>query len=257
MKVKDGKPEHVFTEAEVQEMERLALAQSMRDYLLLIGMGRRGWRVGSIVGMEKKVSYLVKKTGERVTRSYSLPGIRKEDVQADGVVIHSKGGKVKLHRLPPQYLRLFQEHAATLKPGERLIPLSEAGANDIVVKYARAAGLADPERVHNHRLRAFFGTRASRKFGGNIWKVASLMDHKDYRSSQPYIEGLSPEEETEAVLALDPSPEPSKSLPSAEFNVLRVDRVERDPVAPSEPEPPRGKYGVPRGRPDKYGTPSR
>jgi len=170
-----------------------------RDHLLLGLQLERGWRIGSIVGCHNKVTYTRKRTGERIVCIVDLPGIRKEDVGEETIMIHFKGGKTEPDYPGKKWLRLAQKLASKTQKGERIISLSEQHGTNILRKYARLAGVPDWDRLHNHRQRAYFGTFWARKTGRDPWKVQSLMGHKDLRATAVYVEELSLEEKKQLL----------------------------------------------------------
>ncbi len=195
---RDGRPEARITEEQANRMEELAKLQSLRDYFLVALQHRRGLRVGSIVGCHERHRYY--RRGRRggpegwVTYTVDLPGIKKEDVGSDGLAVHSKGGIVRMFKLPTSLLPELLSYAATLKPGSRIVPLTERQANNLVKKYARMAGVQEWDRLHNHRLRFRFGSTYARKVKHD-WQLSDLLTHKDARSAKSYREELTPEEE--------------------------------------------------------------
>src|SRR5689334_25012534 len=123
---RDGRGETWLTDA--QKNRILGLARMVpRDELLLGLQLERGWRIGSIVGCHNKVTYTRKRTGEKVVCVVDLPGIRKEDVGKETIMIHFKGGKTEPDYPGKKWLRLAQELASKVQTGERIIPLSEIG----------------------------------------------------------------------------------------------------------------------------------
>jgi integrase len=176
------------------------LAQTVpRDHLLLGLQLERGWRIGSIVGCHNKVTYTRKRTGEKVVCLVDLPGIRKEDVGEETIMIHFKGGKTEPDYPGKKWLSLAQSLASEVEKGERIISLSEQHGTNILRKYARLAGVPNWDRLHNHRQRAYFGTFWARKTGRDPWKVQSLMGHKDLRATAVYVEELSLEEKKQLL----------------------------------------------------------
>ena len=216
---KEGVPELRLTETQVDTMEQLCLKRGdVQGYLLVGLMGRRSWRISSIVGYERDSKYSrrqlvrqpngsLKEEIEVVTKHYSLPGIRRDDVGDDQVAIHMKGKKnepirVTWQVVPEPYMSRLKELARKTHFGERLIPWSEQQANRFLQELAREAGVPRAERIHNHRLRHFFGTHASRELEGDVPKIQSLMGHSDSRSTMIYIAELTPEEERATLAKL-------------------------------------------------------
>src|SRR5256886_11721381 len=131
--------------------------------------------------------------------SSDLPGIRKEDVGHETIMIHFKGGKTEPDYPGEKWLRLAQDLASKVRKGERVIPLTEQHGTNILRKYAKLAGVPNWDRLHNHRQRAYFGTYWARKTGRDYWKVQSLMGHKDLRATAVYVEELSLDEKKQLL----------------------------------------------------------
>lgn len=199
MKVKDGLSEVVLKEEQLDEMESLARSQNLRDYFLLALMGRRGLRVGTVVGNKNTVRYTRKKTGETVICKVYLPGIRKEDIGADGIWVHEKGHIQRTVSVPKPLHSELRQYAAKLRKGDRLIPITVQQATNLCKKYARLANIPKWQRIHPHIFRHFFGTYMARKLGRDPWKLKSLMGHKDLRMTMVYVENLSLDEERDII----------------------------------------------------------
>src|SRR5438132_12462442 len=153
---RDGRGETRLTD--IQKNRIIELARTVpRDHLLLGLELRRGWRIGSIVGCHNKVIYARKRTGEKVVYVVDLPGIRKEDVGEETIMIHFKGGKTEPDYPGKKWLRLAQKLASKVQKGERIISLTEQHGTNIRRKYARLAGVRDCDRFNNHRQRPHFG----------------------------------------------------------------------------------------------------
>ena len=195
---RDGRGETRLSDA--QKIRILELTEpAPRDHLLLGLQLERGWRIGSIVGCHNRVRYTRKRTGEKAVCIVNLPGIRKEDVGQETIMIHFKGGKTEPDYPGEKWLRLAQQLASKTQKGERIIPLTEQHSSNILRKYAKLAGVPNWDRLHNHRQRAYFGTYWARKTGRDYWKVQSLMGHKDLRATAVYVEELSLEEKKQLL----------------------------------------------------------
>jgi integrase len=185
----------------------LELAESnARDHLLLGLELKRGLRIGAIVGSPPKTtSWTLQrdgprgKKGDRVSKTYSQPGLRREDVSEDGLMLHLKGGATRLIYPGAELLRETLEYAKTVSPGDRLIQISEWHATRIMIKYAKLAGVPMAERLHNHRARHHFGTQWARKTGRDSWKVKSLLGHASPGTTAIYVDDLTVEEEKELL----------------------------------------------------------
>ncbi len=201
---RDGRGEVRLTDLQVARMEEEARKRSERDFLLIHLLARRGWRIGAIVGIRKKLYYsrwadASKTRKERVDYVVELPGIKPEDVFDDCVRVRLKGGYTRLDYLPTGTARALKDYAARVPDGQRVFPITERTANYTLVKYARLAGVPDPERIHSHRFRHYFATRWARRTGGDKFKVKSLLGHRSDDTVKIYVEDLTPEEEKELL----------------------------------------------------------
>ncbi len=168
-----------LTRSQVEQMLRLAESRNERDHLLLLLM-RYGLRCGEIVGWR------------------GLPGIRLGDLRPDGIWIKGKGyatGIVqdRLVPIPKNVLQRLARYAAKTQladfhEGEedKVFPISEVRAEQIVKCYAREAGVDDWERVGPHRLRAFFATDAKEQ-GLDAFTIRDLMRHKNITTTNLYV----------------------------------------------------------------------
>ncbi len=195
---RDGRGETRLTNSQKNRILELTETEP-RDHLLLGLQLERGWRIGSIVGCHNKVTYTRKRTAEKAVCIVNLPGIRKEDVGPETIMIHFKGGKTEPDYPGEKWLRLAQKLASKVGKGDRIIPLTEQHSTNILRKYAKLAGVPNWDRLHNHRQRAYFGTYWARKTGRDYWKVQSLMGHKDLRATAVYVEELSLEEKKQLL----------------------------------------------------------
>lgn len=195
---KDGAPEPALSPDQVDRIIGLAKEAGPREYFLFSFLGVRGWRIGTIVGHHKVHRYMTRR-GEARTVTVDLPGIRKEDVQEDSIVIHAKGGLVRKDRVPEALLREAQEYARTLQPDQRLVELEEYQALKLCKEYAARGGLENPEYYYPHLFRHAFGSYWARKTGRDPWKVRDLMGHKTLQATNRYVSTLSLEEQKELL----------------------------------------------------------
>src|SRR5256884_6174524 len=107
---RDGRGETRLTDAQKNGILELAMTVP-RDYLLLGLQLERGWRIGSIVGCHNKVTYTRKRTGKRVVCIVDLPGIRKEDVGPETIMIRFKGGRMEPNNQGEKWLSLARRLA--------------------------------------------------------------------------------------------------------------------------------------------------
>jgi len=155
----------------LSRMEAIAKAECLRDYFLIALMARRGLRVSEALQV----------TPDRI--------------HDQGVTVRVKGGETVLKILPPNLYSELKEYADTLPKTLQVIPLGRRQAYNLCLKYAKLAGIENWQRIHPHRLRHYFGTYQAKRTGRDPWKVRSLMGHKDLRSTAPYVDYLSPEDE--------------------------------------------------------------
>jgi integrase/recombinase XerD len=168
-----------LTTSQVNRMLQLAEQRKERDYLLLQLM-RYGLRCGEIVGWR------------------GLPGIRSADIRNEGIWVKGKGyarGIVqdRLVPMPKELMRRLRRYANQTfaerpykKHEDKLFPVSEVRAEQIVKRYAREAEIDDWERVGPHRLRAYFATDAKDR-GFDAFTIRDLMRHKNITTTNLYV----------------------------------------------------------------------
>ena len=178
-----------LTEEQVNGMIELAKAKSQRDHLLLLLM-RYGLRCGEITGWR------------------TLPGIRFDDIRSNGIWIKGKGFRrgvgfsldpydpnQRLVPMPPHVLEMLKGFVASFpkaKPDEKVFPISEVWAEQLVKNYAKQAGVEDWQHIGPHRLRAFFATDAKDQ-GIDGFTIRDLMRHRNIQTTNIYIGESTPE----------------------------------------------------------------
>jgi integrase len=182
-----------LTTAQVNAMLQIARDTKERDYLLLELM-RYGLRCGEIVGWR------------------GLPGIRISDIRNEGIWVKGKGysrGIVqdRLVPMPKDVLRHLRGYIDSALAGsddadqQKIFPLSEVRAEQIVKSYAKRAGVDDWEKVGPHRLRAYFATDAKDK-GLDAFTIRDLMRHRNITTTNLYVGQSSPERLSKIVEGL-------------------------------------------------------
>lgn len=163
-----------LTSAQVNSMIAHAKRENVRDFLLLQLM-RYGLRCGEIVGWR------------------GLPGIKSGDIRDHGIWVKGKGyarGIVqdRLVPIPKEMIRQLRSYASRkmIRSDERVFPISEVWAEQIVKRCAKGAGIDDWDRVGPHRLRAFFATDAKDK-GLDAFTIRDLMRHKNITTTNLYV----------------------------------------------------------------------
>jgi integrase len=124
--------------------------------------------------------------------------MRIADVRQDGIWVKGKGyarGIVqdRLVPIPKDLIRQLRQYAGRtpttgLKEGQedKIFPISEVRAEQIVKRYAKESGIEDWERVGPHRLRAFFATDAKDR-GLDAFTIRDLMRHKNITTTNLYV----------------------------------------------------------------------
>ena len=149
-----------------------------RDAAVVAMLGLGGFRVSTLTGMD--VDGLGVQGAHR-TISYRV-----------------KGGRRKVAPLASVTLVYLQSHLDARRslgeflPGEPLILAADGGrlnrhqVNRILVRCARRAGLADPDGVHAHVLRATYLT-VGEEAGISLRDLQQGADHQDPRTTEGYI----------------------------------------------------------------------
>lgn len=135
-------------------------------------MFRYGLRCGEVVGEGR------------------LPGIRTEDLRADGIMLLRKlNQQPKMAYLKPGVLNLLRQVAPTTG---KIFDFTERQAERIIESLAKKSGIDEWHNVTPHRLRAFFATDAKDN-GIDAFTIRDLMDHKNIQTTQLYVGRSSPD----------------------------------------------------------------
>ncbi len=156
---------------------------SLRDYLIFWLMYKRGLRVGEVVGSHRNGA--------------NLPGIQVEDLRESDVWVEGKKGHRDPWPLPAEIMTGLREVAP--RKGN-VFDIGDETVRRLAKKYARDAGLEDPELFHPHIERHTFGTHVGAVTGGNVYKVRDAMRHSSIASSNPYVEGFENPQEKKKLL---------------------------------------------------------
>src|SRR5260370_13044121 len=109
--------------------------------------------------------YTRKRTGEKAVCIVNLPGIRKEDVGPETIMIHFKGRKTEPDYPGEKWLGLGHKLASRVSEGERIIPLTEQHSTNILRKDAKLARGPNWDRLHNHHPTAYVRTYLAKQTG--------------------------------------------------------------------------------------------
>ena len=103
-------------------------------------------------------------------------------------------GKVRYVPLLSKWLKVFNRFESNLKryikknglkPEDRLFNISDRQVRNLVKKYARKAGIPDPDRVHPHMLRHTCATLLRRK-GVPLRIIQKILGHASIKTTEIY-----------------------------------------------------------------------
>lgn len=161
----------------------LALAKVIPRDFYLMKLLRYSLRVGEVVG------------------DGNLHGIRGCDVRPDGIWIKGKGGGEHFVHVKDSFMA---ELSRLVPPSlnDRMFPISERRAEQIVKEYARRASIVDWEYVSPHRFRAFYATDL-RDRGVDPFTIRDGMRHKNIQTTNLYVGPTSQKRMAEIAESLD------------------------------------------------------
>jgi len=171
---------------------------SPSDALIFWLMGKRGLRIGEIVGNHRNGS--------------NLPGLQIEDLTDSGVHVKGKKGHDDFIPLPPEIIvKLRQQTIRGKQPAKTGLIFYDVGSHQDPVGtmdhrtkvYCREAGIEDSHYVHPHAFRHAFGFKVARMTNGDSYKVRDFMRHKNIAMSSRYVHGMSPEEHKATLTQMD------------------------------------------------------
>jgi len=134
----------------------------------------------------KLIIRLLLVTGLRVAE---LSTIRIEDIDFSNRMIyvwHGKGRKQRVVLVDPTTLQMLNAYAGIRNPKDNLINLKPRQIENIVKRYAKAAGVRWAEHVSPHRLRDTFAVHWVRH-QGDLESLRRLMGHSSLASTQKYL----------------------------------------------------------------------
>lgn len=186
-KLEDRKPKFLSEE----EIDRLMKAPSpdtiigIRDRAILQLFYSTGMRVAELRKVNRReVNY--------ETKEMSIRGkgrkVRVVFLTAKAVSALKKYLESRLDHLTPLFIRDHSKAQETMPPGENY-RLSDVQLYNIVVKYARKAGIASLPSPHT--LRHSFATTLLRN-GADMRSVQELLGHKDIKTTQVYTHLTNP-----------------------------------------------------------------
>ena len=145
--------------------------------------------------------------GLRVSEVCGKYAIRVMDINFDSdpiiFMIHGKTrkkktrgreGKVRYVPLLKKFLRVFNRFESNLKryirknklrPEDKLFNITDRQVRNLVKKYAKKAGIPNPERVHPHTLRHTCATLLRRK-GVPLRIVQKILGHSSIKTTEIY-----------------------------------------------------------------------
>ena len=180
-------------EEEARVLETVA-KMNPADELIFWLMGKRGLRIGEIVGNHRNGS--------------NLPGLQLEELTDSGVHVKGKKGHDDFIPLPGDIVSRLKGLGGTRQKGPIFWDVAShkdpVGTMDHRTKrYCCEAQVEDWQYVHPHAFRHAFGYKAARKTGGDVYKVRDLMRHKNTAMSSRYVQGMDPEEMKATLSKMD------------------------------------------------------
>lgn|GEM_PF-969923 len=137
-------------------------------------------------------------------RKSELLALRPMDISDHFIYVRQgKGGKDRA--IPPshQLIKPLKDYIAqeNISPTDRLISIKSKELYNIVVKYARAAGIDD---LSPHGLRHFFATSLVER-GAHLTAVQQLLGHTNIQTTSIYIDVI-PQHLADSIALLDQTP---------------------------------------------------
>jgi len=106
----------------------------------------------------------------------------------------SREGKVRYVPMLTKFLKIFNRFESNLKryirknglkPEDRLFNITDRQVRNLIKKYAKKAGIPNPERVHPHMLRHTCATLLRRK-GVPLRIVQKILGHSSIKTTEIY-----------------------------------------------------------------------
>ena len=182
----------------VEKIIAVAKNHGPRDYLLFRLFATKGFRRGEIVGSEPR--HWNKKLRKWEKAEATLPGLRIEDLQDNGIWVQGKGWKKLIDPNPPEFVNLSPELVKELRDyiGDRktgrIFPMDPSRPWQLLRQFAKDAGHPEWNLLHPHRIRHFGGTTAYEIEGKDLRAANTFLRHKSMASTFRYIAKQTPEE---------------------------------------------------------------
>jgi len=115
----------------------------------------------------------------------------------DGIWVRGKGGTNKLQALEPSTVVRLRQFIGTRKKG-KIFDLTTGRCRQLIKRYSKVAGIADPTLVHPHRLRAFVGSELKERFDVKV--AMDVLRHKSaVTTMNSYVRQTATEKKREAT----------------------------------------------------------
>src|SRR5439155_878956 len=187
-----------LTEEWTNKIVAEAKKSNPRDYLIFRLYATKGFRRGEVLGSEAR--HWNKQTRKWVKGERTVPGLRIEDLEDNGIWVQGKGWRREKNAAPPEFINLsaplvkdLREYIGKRKSG-RIFEIDPSMANHLCHLYARRAGHPDWMLLHPHRLRYFGGGQVYEREEKDMRATMTFLRHKDPRSTARYIGKAPPEQ---------------------------------------------------------------
>jgi len=158
-----------------KEIERILRAENVEEQ-----------RIARTTDRNRLIIRILIVTGLRVAE---LANLRIEDIDMETgeiLVLYGKGGKTRTVLVDSETLKILREFCKGRDPKQLLIGLKIRQIQNIVKRYAIAAGVRWSEYVSPHRLRDTFSVHWIRS-QGDLESLRRLLGHSSLASTQKYL----------------------------------------------------------------------
>lgn len=185
---------HVFTNGDLTKI--FTIANVKEKALLALGTSL-GWEISAVLGFDRKTlqSYVDRAKAENKQFIYFRSIRQKTGASRLGILnpLALEWLDKYLRELPTRKLRKRKEQLATKdRPLSTVFDMGEEGANLVLKRLAKEAGLALTGRVHFHRIRGWVMSGLSRA-GFNEFQIKFVIGKKIPLQDMTYLQTLQQE----------------------------------------------------------------